>query len=404
MRRPLLTALLLVFGLWILTLPGSPRLLADEGVHVVQAGDTLSEIARQYGTDMATLRRLNGLDNADFIWTGQRLRLPELVEYRPEQETTAVATGNYTVQSGDDLLAIANAHGVGLAQLLDLNPISPSQRLAAGQILKVPALPTTLDRASIPAAPPRQPSEPVAETSVEEQPTAVAAAISATEPAEGATETEELVVHVVQAGEHLGTIAAQYGTIPQAIIRANNLADPSLLVPGQRLTVAPPTPGERAAMSTEPGADGYHVHTEFPTTTEKWIDVDLSEQRVVAYEGTMPVKSFIVSTGLPGTPTVTGTFRIWAKTPLQDMSGGNLAAGDYYYLRDVPWVQYFHKDYAFHGTYWHSNYGRPMSRGCINMTNEDAKWLYEWASPSVEGPGWFFSDEENPGTLVLVHP
>jgi lipoprotein-anchoring transpeptidase ErfK/SrfK len=166
---------------------------------------------------------------------------------------------------------------------------------------------------------------------------------------------------------------------------------------------APPLPALKARLGL-PLTYGYHTHTEFPTTTEKWIDVDLSEQRVVAYEGTRPVRAFIVSTGLPGTPTVTGTFRIWIKTPIQDMSGGNRAAGNYYYLKDVKWVQYFYQEYAFHGTYWHNNFGQPMSRGCVNMTNEDAKWLFDWASPHVTATrGWFKPTDKEKGTLVLVH-
>ncbi len=135
----------------------------------------------------------------------------------------------------------------------------------------------------------------------------------------------------------------------------------------------------------------------------KWIEVDLGAQKVYAYEGRRLVKSFVVSTGLPRTPTVTGEFRIWVRTPLQDMSGGSRAAGDYYYLEDVPWVQYFYQDYSFHGTYWHNNFGQPMSRGCVNMTIEDAKWLFDWASPTMNRSGWLFSDASNPGTLVLVH-
>ena len=135
----------------------------------------------------------------------------------------------------------------------------------------------------------------------------------------------------------------------------------------------------------------------------KWIEVDLGAQKVYAYEGRRLVRSFVVSTGLPGTPTVTGEFRIWVRTPLQDMSGGSRAAGDYYYLEDVPWVQYFYQDYSFHGTYWHNNFGRPMSRGCVNMTIEDAKWLFDWAFPEWDGSGgWFRPTEEN-ATLVLVH-
>ena len=136
---------------------------------------------------------------------------------------------------------------------------------------------------------------------------------------------------------------------------------------------------------------------------EKWIEVDLSEQKVYAYEGGEQVKEFVVSTGLPGTPTVTGEFRMWVRTPMQDMSGGNRAAGNYYYLKDVQWVQYFYEAYGFHGTYWRNNFGRPMSRGCVNMTNEDSQWLFDWAFPQWDGsPGWFRPTDAN-ATLVLVH-
>jgi lipoprotein-anchoring transpeptidase ErfK/SrfK len=107
---------------------------------------------------------------------------------------------------------------------------------------------------------------------------------------------------------------------------------------------------------------------------ERWIDVNLSEQRVYAYEGDIIVNSFLVSTGLPETPTVSGRYQIWVKVRIQDMSGPG------YYLKDVPYVMYFYKDYGLHGTYWHNNFGRPMSRGCVNLTIDDAKWLYNWAS------------------------
>ena len=107
---------------------------------------------------------------------------------------------------------------------------------------------------------------------------------------------------------------------------------------------------------------------------ERWIDVNLSEQRVYAYEGDVVVNSFLVSTGVAETPTVTGEYQIYVKVRIQDMSGPG------YYLPDVPWVMYFYEEYGFHGTYWHNNFGTPMSRGCVNMRIEDAAWLYDWAS------------------------
>ena len=115
---------------------------------------------------------------------------------------------------------------------------------------------------------------------------------------------------------------------------------------------------------------------------ERWIDVNLSEQRVYAYEGDIVVSSFVVSTGVAQTPTVTGNYKIYVRVRVQDMSGPG------YYLTDVPYVMFFYGDYGFHGTYWHNNFGTPMSRGCVNLTIPDSEWLYSWASV---------------GTVVNVH-
>ncbi len=117
-------------------------------------------------------------------------------------------------------------------------------------------------------------------------------------------------------------------------------------------------------------------------THERWIEVNLSNQTLTAYEGRDQVNSFIISSGVSYTPTPTGEFRIWIKVPLQPMSGPG------YYLKDVPWVMFFYKDYAIHGTWWHHNFGTPMSAGCVNMSIEDAKWMYDFASV---------------GTIVQVH-
>jgi lipoprotein-anchoring transpeptidase ErfK/SrfK len=123
---------------------------------------------------------------------------------------------------------------------------------------------------------------------------------------------------------------------------------------------------------------------ELPKTSkkERWIDVDLSSQSVSAYEGKNIVNSFIVSTGTWQHPTVTGQFHIYVKYRYTDMAGPG------YYLPDVPYTMYFYDGYGLHGTYWHSNFGTPMSHGCINLRTEDAAWLYNWADV---------------GTLVNVH-
>lgn len=127
----------------------------------------------------------------------------------------------------------------------------------------------------------------------------------------------------------------------------------------------------------------YTLNPEELADEGRWIDVDLGEQLVTAYDGASPVVSFPVSTGTASHPTVTGQFRIWTKLRYDDMTGPG------YYLPDVPYTMYFYKSYALHGTYWHHNFGHPMSHGCINLRTENAKWLYEFASV---------------GTLVNVHP
>lgn len=136
----------------------------------------------------------------------------------------------------------------------------------------------------------------------------------------------------------------------------------------------------------------------------RWIRIDLGEQLLFAYEGTRPVRGFVVSTGRAQTPTVTGDFRIRAKVRAQTMRGGSVALGTYYNLANVEWVQYFYADYGIHGTYWHNNFGQPMSHGCVNMTNLDAKWLFDWAGPRWDNRTiWFSPTPDNPGTRVIVH-
>jgi lipoprotein-anchoring transpeptidase ErfK/SrfK len=115
---------------------------------------------------------------------------------------------------------------------------------------------------------------------------------------------------------------------------------------------------------------------------ERWIDVDLTNQSVYAYEGDVVVNSFIVSTGTWLTPTVTGQYKIYVKIRSGSMHGPG------YFLPDVPYIMYFYKGYGLHGTYWHNNFGTPMSHGCVNLRTDEAAWLFNWASV---------------GTVVNVH-
>ena len=137
---------------------------------------------------------------------------------------------------------------------------------------------------------------------------------------------------------------------------------------------------------------------------DKWIAVNLSEQTLAAYEGDRMVFATLVSTGLPWWRTPEGLFRVWVKMYAGKMSGGSVERGDYYYLQDVPWTMYFHRGYGLHAAYWHDGFGYPRSRGCINLSPRDARWLFDWASPSLpEGRRAVFSKEDNPGTWVYVY-
>jgi len=79
-------------------------------------------------------------------------------------------------------------------------------------------------------------------------------------------------------------------------------------------------------------------------------------------------------------------------------------SGPGYRLPNVPHVMFFYKAYALHGTYWHNNFGQPMSHGCVNLRTEDARWLYEWSGPAVPpSKNYVRASDENPGTLVVVH-
>lgn len=141
---------------------------------------------------------------------------------------------------------------------------------------------------------------------------------------------------------------------------------------------------------------------------EKWIDVNITKQVLVAYEGEKPVYATIVSTGEAGldshegtTATKKGIFRIHTKYVTTTMDSDT--AGEEFELRDVPYVQYFEDGYALHGAYWHDRFGQPKSHGCINLAPEDARRLFFWTEPQVP-PGWHGAARALTGTTIFVHP
>lgn len=112
--------------------------------------------------------------------------------------------------------------------------------------------------------------------------------------------------------------------------------------------------------------------------TGKWVDVNIYEQTVVAYDGDKMVYATLASTGRNIFPTRPGAFKIYQKLPNYKMSGAE-GQSDYYYLEDIPNIMYFDEGRAFHATYWHDQFGYKRSRGCVNLSPRDAKWLFNWA-------------------------
>jgi hypothetical protein len=142
-----------------------------------------------------------------------------------------------------------------------------------------------------------------------------------------------------------------------------------------------------------------------PVTTgpeEKWLDVDLDEQVVVAYDGAVPEYATLTSSGAKKYPTQPGVYRIWIKFAETDMNG-QMGDEDPYSVATVPWTMFFARDLAFHTAYWHDRFGEPRSHGCLNLSPRDARALYFWATPDVP-PGWSMAHGivERPGSVVRI--
>jgi hypothetical protein len=133
---------------------------------------------------------------------------------------------------------------------------------------------------------------------------------------------------------------------------------------------------------------------------EHWLDIDLDEQVLVAYEGITPVYATLVSTGKRGHRTPQRVARIKSKRERATMANDD---GEIYSVADVPWTMYYHAGFALHTAYWHDGFGGTRSHGCINLAPHDARVLYHWSSPDIP-PGWIavFGDDDNPGSLVRV--
>lgn len=301
----------------------APAFAQGTVIHTVQRGETLYRIALRYGVTVHALASVNRLSNTSRIYAGQRLVIPTGSSGSPSP-----SSGVHIVQRGENLYRIALRYGVTYRALAAANGIANPNRVYVGQRLVIPG------RTTSPA--------PSGQT------------------------------YTVRRGDTLSAIALRYGVSAWSLAQVNGIRNPSLIYVGQVLRIPAGGNPSPPAPSPPPSAP----------TGGRWIDVNLSAQRLTAYVGSTPVRSTLVSTGLPRTPTPTGQYRIYVKYVYDDMSGPG------YYLRNVPYVMYFYRGYSLHGTYWHANFGRPMSHGCVNLPTSEAQWLFNWASV---------------GTLVKIH-
>lgn len=342
--------IMLAVAVFVGGLAWSPSARADDGVHVVANGESLGFIARRYNISVNELVAGNGLVNPNVIVPGQRLIIPGLApetaaETATENTDDSTVTarvaaaktlpsgdGYHTVQRGETLSQIAQNNAMTLSDMMRLNGLTNANYLWVGQKLRV---------------------------------TARVAPVAPDEEAEPTLATQ---IYIVQPGESLADIAKANTTTVQAILTANGLPHENFVWAGQRLRL---NSGLNPTLNTPSIAEA-------PANGYRWIEVNLSNQTLTAWQGDTAVMHTYISSGTSATPTVTGRFRIGNKLTSQRMVGPG------YDLPGVPWVMYFYQAYAIHGAYWHSNFGTPMSHGCVNMTISDAQALYEWAAPGTE--------------------
>ncbi len=346
--RPLVRSILTGVVVLVLLLTATQSAHAETRVHIVQPGETLFRISLKYGVTVEAIQAANGL-TGNLIYAGQVLIIPDpgAPAVAAAQPAAPPAGGVHVVQPGETLFKIGLKYNVSWRAIQAANGLVGTN-IYAGQRLVIP----NGTGAVTPAAP---------------APTTEAAPSAPPEATPAAPAADAGTVHVVLRGDTLFKIGLKYNVSWTAIQAANGLTDTKIYV-GQRLTIpaagSAPQPASDVAAPAVPSA---------PSGEGKRFVVDLSEQMVYAFEGDTLVRSTIVSTGTWRYPTVVGTFSVYLRYVAANMRGPD------YFLPNVPYVMYFYKGYGLHGTYWHNNFGTPMSHGCVNMPTPEAEWAYYWS-------------------------
>ncbi len=319
---------------------------ADAQIHVVQPGETLFRISVNYGVSMDAIRAANSF-TGDRIYSGQSLIIPD--PNAPVSPPPAPSGGGtHVVQAGETLFTIGLKYGMTWTRIQVANGLVGTI-VYAGQRLIIPGANST--------TPPPTDTPPADNPPADPPPTE---APPTDPPAGGET------IHVVQRGDTLFKISVRYGVSWLAIKQVNRIAGTVIFV-GERLVI----PGAGTVIETPPPPAPPPADT---GGEGKRFVVVLSQQMLYAYEGETLVRSTLISSGTWQFPTVQGTYHIYARYKSARMRGPG------YDLSNVPYVMYFFKGYGLHGTYWHNNFGTPMSHGCVNMPTAEAECAFNWST------------------------
>lgn len=369
--------------------PPQPAVEASGIIHKVKVGETLAKIAAAYDVSLYELQALNDV-RTWVIFVGQELEIPaggrppdaQDVPAVPEAEpaptidaaSDSTQPKTHIVQRGETLFSIAQRYSVTLEALMRANGVEDATRIHAGNKLRV-------SRLDVIAPPPPVANDTASPAPVQAQAPPAAPAnrplpVVTIPPSLGIYPAGDIGQYAVRRGDFLTELGVRFNMDWRVLAEINNVSPPDYkLHPQQTLRL----PTFAQYLSYLPDDSRYklfyttHHHPGPRVGVGREIVIELGRQSIYAYENGVLKKRALMSSGKMMTPTVLGDYEIYLKYRSQTMSGPG------YSLDNVEWPMYFYAGYAIHGTWWHTMFGTPMSHGCVNLTNADAQWFWEFA-------------------------